>query len=160
MCIRDRFYSSLMENIECSCGPKHIVLHTHAKTFKLHVRTRNRSLLARHACHFYLIQVEEVLLVQERSPSQPHPLSKPPLWNHLLCNHERSSPILYGSYSRSFLHTLPSLLVSRNNTGPVSYTHLRAHETPEHLVCRLLLEKKKSIHTNNPLFYFLRHKKQ
>src|SRR5678815_3732305 len=24
--------------------------------------------------------------------------------------------------------------------GPVSYTHLRAHETPEHLVCRLLLE--------------------
>src|SRR5665254_1264 len=26
---------------------------------------------------------------------------------------------------------------------PVSYTHLRAHETPEHLGCRLLLEKKK-----------------
>src|SRR5678815_2603764 len=29
------------------------------------------------------------------------------------------------------------------NVAPVSYTHLRAHETPEHLVCRLLLEKKK-----------------
>ena len=28
-------------------------------------------------------------------------------------------------------------------SGTVSYTHLRAHETPEHLVCRLLLEKKK-----------------
>ena len=26
----------------------------------------------------------------------------------------------------------------------VSYTHLRAHETPEHLVCRLLLENKKT----------------
>ena len=26
--------------------------------------------------------------------------------------------------------------------NPVSYTHLRAHETPEHLVCRLLLVKK------------------
>src|SRR5674536_251869 len=26
----------------------------------------------------------------------------------------------------------------------VSYTHLRAHETPEQIVCRLLLEKKKS----------------
>src|SRR5678816_2647678 len=26
----------------------------------------------------------------------------------------------------------------RNAGGPVSYTHLRAHETPEHLVCRLL----------------------
>src|SRR5674536_63338 len=32
---------------------------------------------------------------------------------------------------------LPSTVCS------VSYTHLRAHETPEHLVCRLLLEKKK-----------------
>eukprot|EP00658_Telonema_sp_P-2_P042515 TRINITY_DN3052_c0_g1_i5.p1 TRINITY_DN3052_c0_g1~~TRINITY_DN3052_c0_g1_i5.p1 ORF type:complete len:405 (-),score=66.62 TRINITY_DN3052_c0_g1_i5:74-1288(-) len=29
------------------------------------------------------------------------------------------------------------------NINAVSYTHLRAHETPEHLVCRLLLEKKK-----------------
>eukprot|EP00658_Telonema_sp_P-2_P015075 TRINITY_DN15776_c0_g1_i1.p1 TRINITY_DN15776_c0_g1~~TRINITY_DN15776_c0_g1_i1.p1 ORF type:complete len:212 (+),score=30.98 TRINITY_DN15776_c0_g1_i1:246-881(+) len=31
---------------------------------------------------------------------------------------------------------------------PVSYTHLRAHETPEHLVCRLLLEKKKKTAVN------------
>eukprot|EP00658_Telonema_sp_P-2_P066636 TRINITY_DN55608_c0_g1_i1.p1 TRINITY_DN55608_c0_g1~~TRINITY_DN55608_c0_g1_i1.p1 ORF type:complete len:394 (+),score=94.21 TRINITY_DN55608_c0_g1_i1:150-1331(+) len=31
----------------------------------------------------------------------------------------------------------------RGSPRPVSYTHLRAHETPEHLVCRLLLEKKK-----------------
>ena len=29
--------------------------------------------------------------------------------------------------------------------GPVSYTHLRAHETDSYLVCRLLLEKKKHI---------------
>ena len=36
-----------------------------------------------------------------------------------------------------FLHSmqLPSVT-------PVSYTHLRAHETSCHLVCRLLLEKK------------------
>src|SRR5674536_37689 len=32
----------------------------------------------------------------------------------------------------------------QSTTTPVSYTHLRAHETPEHLVCRLLLEKKKN----------------
>src|SRR5674536_343036 len=31
--------------------------------------------------------------------------------------------------------------VTRNILA-VSYTHLRAHETPEHLVCLLLLEKK------------------
>ena len=34
-------------------------------------------------------------------------------------------------------------LLFASNSLPVSYTHLRAHETPEHLVCRLLLEKKK-----------------
>ena len=33
--------------------------------------------------------------------------------------------------------------ISAPGTAAVSYTHLRAHETPEHLVCRLLLEKKK-----------------
>eukprot|EP00831_Metopus_contortus_P054056 TRINITY_DN45471_c0_g1_i1.p1 TRINITY_DN45471_c0_g1~~TRINITY_DN45471_c0_g1_i1.p1 ORF type:complete len:396 (+),score=34.28 TRINITY_DN45471_c0_g1_i1:2-1189(+) len=44
--------------------------------------------------------------------------------------------------------------VSRDNTlssfniDPVSYTHLRAHETSLHLVCRLLLEKKKKHHQN------------
>src|SRR5674536_289067 len=43
---------------------------------------------------------------------------------------------------------IPGLLeqwvVSLLTPADVSYTHLRAHETPEHLVCRLLLEKKKT----------------
>src|SRR5678815_204555 len=30
---------------------------------------------------------------------------------------------------------------NQESPAAVSYTHLRAHETPEHLVCRLLLEK-------------------
>src|SRR5678816_3442428 len=30
--------------------------------------------------------------------------------------------------------------IAKSGYAPVSYTHLRAHETPEHLVCRLLLE--------------------
>src|SRR5678810_111044 len=34
---------------------------------------------------------------------------------------------------------------------PVSYTHLRAHETGRNLVCRLLLEKKKK---KNIIFFF------
>ena len=33
------------------------------------------------------------------------------------------------------------LAKSENWTNAVSYTHLRAHETSLHLVCRLLLEK-------------------
>src|SRR5678815_1642172 len=40
-------------------------------------------------------------------------------------------------------------ILAMDTFGPISYTHLRAHETPEHLVCRLLLEKKKK--TTNTL---------
>ena len=36
------------------------------------------------------------------------------------------------------------LLSSSGVENPVSYTHLRAHETVLDLVCRLLLEKKKT----------------
>ena len=35
---------------------------------------------------------------------------------------------------------------------PVSYTHLRAHETVLDLVCRLLLEKKKHTHAISIIF--------
>ena len=40
--------------------------------------------------------------------------------------------------------TVAMLACALVNYHPVSYTHLRAHETPEHLVCRLLLDKKKN----------------
>ena len=36
---------------------------------------------------------------------------------------------------------LPLLGFDGSSTNPVSYTHLRAHETGRNLVCRLLLEK-------------------
>ena len=38
----------------------------------------------------------------------------------------------------------PAVLDERVRVAPVSYTHLRAHETVLDLVCRLLLEKKKN----------------
>ena len=41
---------------------------------------------------------------------------------------------------------------ARAAPDPVSYTHLRAHETVLDLVCRLLLEKKK-IHPQNDTNY-------
>src|SRR5450756_2468447 len=37
----------------------------------------------------------------------------------------------------------PTPTVTGSASKPVSYTHLRAHETRHDLVCRLLLEKKK-----------------
>eukprot|EP00658_Telonema_sp_P-2_P067865 TRINITY_DN56805_c0_g1_i4.p1 TRINITY_DN56805_c0_g1~~TRINITY_DN56805_c0_g1_i4.p1 ORF type:complete len:105 (-),score=15.42 TRINITY_DN56805_c0_g1_i4:68-382(-) len=43
-----------------------------------------------------------------------------------------------------FLTVSKFFLESAAGLASVSYTHLRAHETPEHLVCRLLLEKKKT----------------
>ena len=36
-----------------------------------------------------------------------------------------------------------------SHSMPVSYTHLRAHETRHDLVCRLLLEKKKKKECNS-----------
>ena len=39
-------------------------------------------------------------------------------------------------------NTSVCFLCTYNVPGPVSYTHLRAHETRHDLVCRLLLEKK------------------
>src|SRR5660398_303717 len=48
--------------------------------------------------------------------------------------------------SLSAPHILRSLSSALQiSSGPVSYTHLRAHETKANLVCRLLLEKKKRI---------------
>ena len=44
----------------------------------------------------------------------------------------------------SFLDALRDLDDPLTLTTPVSYTHLRAHETVLDLVCRLLLEKKKA----------------
>ena len=41
----------------------------------------------------------------------------------------------------------------RPGTMTVSYTHLRAHETVLDLVCRLLLEKKKTQHTTKHLLH-------
>ena len=43
-----------------------------------------------------------------------------------------------------FLGKIVHVRWSGEGVWAVSYTHLRAHETPEHLVCRLLLEKKKN----------------
>src|SRR5450756_2515886 len=63
---------------------------------------------------------------------------EPTLWNHVRRSVDDRSPakglyILTGS-------AVPRDDVTRHSgAGPVSYTHLRAHETRHDLVCRLLL---------------------
>ena len=54
-----------------------------------------------------------------------------------LRSHELSEAVLSAFRTKPFLGICMGLQA-------VSYTHLRAHETPEHLVCRLLPEKKKN----------------
>ena len=66
----------------------------------------------------------------------PHPITTPPACIEAIIDYIRS-------------HGGAGIAVAEGS-GAVSYTHLRAHETPEHLVCRLLLEKKKT-HTTNRL---------
>src|SRR5450756_3004553 len=59
------------------------------------------------------------------------------------CRHQRSA--------RQFPRYCPCRDWSpsgRSSRTPVSYTHLRAHETRHDLVCRLLLEKKKKKKNN------------
>ena len=51
---------------------------------------------------------------------------------------------------------LPNYLRSRG-VDSVSYTHLRAHETVLDLVCRLLLEKKKTNHIDTTLNLPIHH---
>eukprot|EP00658_Telonema_sp_P-2_P029928 TRINITY_DN22693_c0_g1_i1.p1 TRINITY_DN22693_c0_g1~~TRINITY_DN22693_c0_g1_i1.p1 ORF type:complete len:237 (-),score=28.37 TRINITY_DN22693_c0_g1_i1:49-759(-) len=51
---------------------------------------------------------------------------------------------------RDVMGVVGALQMTLTGVRPVSYTHLRAHETPEHLVCRLLLEKKKT--KNTPIY--------
>src|SRR5680860_396817 len=39
------------------------------------------------------------------------------------------------------INGIPGIRTLTSTSSPVSYTHLRAHETDSYLVCRLLLEK-------------------
>src|SRR5428012_21806 len=53
--------------------------------------------------------------------------------------------------SRPKYHRQNRSFISLQALTPVSYTHLRAHETRHELLCRLLLEKKKKTISATPL---------
>eukprot|EP00658_Telonema_sp_P-2_P017296 TRINITY_DN16700_c0_g1_i2.p2 TRINITY_DN16700_c0_g1~~TRINITY_DN16700_c0_g1_i2.p2 ORF type:complete len:103 (-),score=20.31 TRINITY_DN16700_c0_g1_i2:71-379(-) len=69
------------------------------------------------------------------------------IWEHPFASSSSATPEVLVT-STGTLHAMASMATKPNGSTrdgmiTVSYTHLRAHETPEHLVCRLLLEKKK-----------------
>ena len=57
---------------------------------------------------------------------------------------------LLDALAASVLLPADPLLLVLDDLQSVSYTHLRAHETVLDLVCRLLLEKKKTTHSTKP----------
>src|SRR5674536_86195 len=64
---------------------------------------------------------------------------------HVLMFFQKLAPCLIGIEACASSHYWSRELNALGHTvrlmpPAVSYTHLRAHETPEHLVCRLLLE--------------------
>eukprot|EP00657_Telonema_sp_P-1_P008801 TRINITY_DN30872_c0_g1_i1.p1 TRINITY_DN30872_c0_g1~~TRINITY_DN30872_c0_g1_i1.p1 ORF type:complete len:116 (+),score=39.10 TRINITY_DN30872_c0_g1_i1:74-421(+) len=61
--------------------------------------------------------------------------------------HQHQPPYEPAGAGRSFGSCLKGLSY---RSRPVSYTHLRAHETVLDLVCRLLLEKKKKQQMHGP----------
>ena len=73
------------------------------------------------------------------------PLSQPPLLDVALLS--ELVQVAFSQRRKLLRHTLGRWLADKGFGGhfdvPVSYTHLRAHETVLDLVCRLLLEKKK-----------------
>mgnify|MGYP007068894836 CR=1 FL=1 len=71
-----------------------------------------------------------------------------------MCAHRRVTGRLL-----SFTLTAVATLLLLAGCGAVSYTHLRANETPEQLVCSLLLEKKKKM-TKEDTHRQLKHAKK
>src|SRR5678815_4289484 len=91
----------------------------------------NRTPASRQSMHLSEGTAVEVALpaqsrLRERAAAEPVPLDVLYEDDALMAINKPAGMVVHPSY--------------RNSSGtPVSYTHLRAHETPEHLVCRLLL---------------------
>ena len=58
------------------------------------------------------------------------------------------NPFLFERFGADKGHDIPVATEFTHNLKPVSYTHLRAHETVLDLVCRLLLEKQTNTNCN------------
>src|SRR5450759_1267755 len=90
--------------------------------------------------------------VRPRANSEPSPMVRTAVTRkvqeverseRILVHSERATPTMPGRCSGFTVDTKTGEVVAvLTGPQPVSYTHLRAHETRHDLVCRLLLEKK------------------
>src|SRR5678815_4746901 len=127
---------------ECQITIMYIIVITHLLCPRLGVRcltcTGNRKV------------VEEYEASRKESPALPPPLyllvkTRRSQKIHPRASRDRDGPSIRHLVNMGFIPWPRwATTIPHHKTPPsVSYTHLRAHETPEHLVCRLLLEKKK-----------------
>ena len=65
---------------------------------------------------------------------------------------EGEASLRAGTAARAAAGTVAGVLDDHHR--PVSYTHLRAHETVLDLVCRLLLEKKQNSNNTNEIYLY------
>ena len=65
------------------------------------------------------------------------------------CPNALCDNVKYIASTSKYHHAYMEKLKLWHDSDSVSYTHLRAHETGRNLVCRLLLEKKKTQKTKN-----------
>src|SRR5680860_1842415 len=99
-------------------------------------------------------QGQEVEAVEAFDGREPRRLDAPLDRAALAINHlHLGQPHQVTGMVDAFSRTQPGdLVVLPQERRPVSYTHLRAHETDSYLVCRLLLEKKKKKQTTNKIY--------
>ena len=112
------------------------------KTMTMHNRIREAALAAAAICAVLLMPAPAGAWPWAESVIIYNP--GPGIWQGVYRDHTR---ILGRPWGAGVNAPDNSSVVTLGDGGTVtvesvSYTHLRAHETPEHLVCRLLLEKK------------------
>src|SRR5665647_3297562 len=86
---------------------------------------------------FELLRIDEVGIERERVGFAEKLHQSAIFLHQIVGQHRHPQAALAGAHNAEHI-------VDGQTRHPVSYTHLRAHETDSYLVCRLLLEKKKN----------------
>eukprot|EP00831_Metopus_contortus_P006568 TRINITY_DN12521_c0_g1_i2.p2 TRINITY_DN12521_c0_g1~~TRINITY_DN12521_c0_g1_i2.p2 ORF type:complete len:174 (-),score=47.38 TRINITY_DN12521_c0_g1_i2:89-610(-) len=95
----------------------------------------------------FVIMGNNIVVYQTKEDNLEY-LTTMPVVSSYLASHTPMEPMLYREERSLLLMDENQASIYRMDT--VSYTHLRAHETSLHLVCRLLLEKKKKKKYHTP----------
>eukprot|EP00831_Metopus_contortus_P070751 TRINITY_DN6471_c0_g1_i2.p1 TRINITY_DN6471_c0_g1~~TRINITY_DN6471_c0_g1_i2.p1 ORF type:complete len:216 (+),score=78.15 TRINITY_DN6471_c0_g1_i2:77-724(+) len=120
------------------------------KCIKIREKEKNNEISQTHLYEFIETIIKELICKKQdafRSEDEGLKIMVTKLHENLeliLKNHEQAIEKIKDISSQLGQDKIPKINELAEKYKPVSYTHLRAHETSLHLVCRLLLEKKKN----------------